>query len=77
MTSSERNGPRGGDIIVHARRASAVTYVVGRFESPPELAYQKREDAIRCATAFAAAVEICAWYTDDGQTYQRITGRAR
>lgn len=74
MTSSEHASPQRGDIIVERRYASAPTYVVGVFQCTPQLVYQKREEAIQSATAFAAARRVRAWYTDDGQTYQCIGG---
>lgn len=75
--SSRPNAPRPGDLVIYRGDASAGTYVLSAFQHATQLTFRTYEDAVRDATAFAATNHVDAWYTVDGETYERTAGHRR
>jgi acyl-CoA reductase-like NAD-dependent aldehyde dehydrogenase len=68
-------GPRPDDIVVHRHVHSPVVYALSRFNAAPQFSYKTYDEAIRRAIRFARREHLDAWYTNDGQRYERIAKR--
>jgi len=71
----DTDGPRPGDIVVHRQVHSPVAYVLSRFNAAPQFSYKTYDEAIGRAIRFAQREHLDAWYTNDGQHYERVAKR--
>ena len=75
--SSKPNIPRAGDIVIYQRDGSAGICLLSAFQHASQLTFHTYDEAIRDANALAATNQVDAWYTVDGQTYQRTAKHRR
>jgi hypothetical protein len=71
MTALESNTPRAGDVVVYKGATSDEKYLLSIFQRASQLAFCTREEAMRDAVAIATRDHVDAWYTEDGQAYER------
>jgi len=72
MSTPNADNPRAGDIVVYKPTAPAERYVLSVFRHASQLVFRTHDEAMRDATAFATKDHVDAWYTEDGQMYQRM-----
>jgi len=71
MSALKSNTPRAGDVVVYKGATSDEMYLLSIFQRASQLKFCKREEAMRDAVAFATRDHVDAWYTEDGQAYER------
>ena len=64
--------PHPGDIVVHRQVHSPAVYAMGRLDGALQCSYKTYDEAIARAIRFAGRESLDAWYTNDGQRYERI-----
>jgi hypothetical protein len=71
MSALRSNTPCAGDIVVCKGATPEEKYLLSIFQHVSQLSFCKREEAIRDAVAFATRDHVHAWYTEDGQAFER------
>jgi hypothetical protein len=71
MRAPKSNIPRAGDVVVSKGATSEEKYLLSIFSGASQLSFCSREKAMRDAAAFASGGHVDAWYTDDGEGYER------
>jgi hypothetical protein len=71
MRATKSNTPHAGDVVVSRGATSEEKYLLSIFQRASQLSFCKREKAMRDAVAFASRGHVDAWYTEDGQAYER------
>jgi len=64
--------PRAGDIVVYKRPAAGETCLVSVFKRASPLSFCTRHEAMHDAVTSATKDHVDAWYTEDGQAYERM-----
>ena len=77
MDTPNGNSPQAGDIVVYRPGVSGERFVLSVFRHVSQLWFGTRDDAVRDAVAFAAKDHVGAWYTEDGQAFERLAARRR
>jgi len=71
MKAPKSNTPRVGDVVVSKGATSEEKYLLSIFSGALQLSFCTRDKAMRDAVAFASRGHVDAWYTDDGEAYER------
>jgi hypothetical protein len=58
-------------VVVYKGATSDEKYLLSIFQRVSQLSFREREEAMRDAVAFATRDHVDAWYTEDGQVYER------
>jgi hypothetical protein len=72
MSAPHSDHPRAGDIVVYKGPTSAETFLLSVFQRASQLSFCGRDEAMRDAVAFATKDHVDAWYTEDGEAYERM-----
>jgi hypothetical protein len=64
--------PRAGDIVVYKRPTSGEICLMSVFKRASPLSFRTRREARRDAVTSATLDHVDAWYTEDGQAYERM-----
>jgi hypothetical protein len=71
MKAPKSNTPQTGDVVVSKRATPEEKYLLSIFSGASQLSFCTRDKAMRDAVAFASRGHVDAWYTDDGEAYER------
>jgi len=64
--------PHSGDIILHRQVHSPAVYVLSRRDGPLRCSYKTYEQALAQAIESTRREHLDAWYTTDGQVFERL-----
>jgi hypothetical protein len=64
--------PHPGDVVVQWQMYSPAVYVLSRRDGRSQRSYKTYEEALARAIGCARREHLDAWYTNDGQVFERL-----
>jgi predicted transcriptional regulator len=65
--------PQPGDVVVQWQMRSPAVYVLSRRDERTQRTYETYEEALARAIGCARREHLDAWYTNDGQVFERLS----
>ena len=67
------NRPHSGDVVVQWQMRSPAVYVLRKQDGRAQGSYKTYEEALARAIGCARREHLDAWYTNDGQVFERLS----